>query len=163
MDETKKQHLFDLGNFPCWTLSARGKPGIYYGFPVLPPATFGGVLGLKIGHHAPGSITDPNLVDRQSAQEEEHDLIQTLQRFIPEGYESTAMMKTCLYTYTKDENFILDYVPDTDQQVVVAAGFSGHGFKFASAVGEIMADLATKGKTAQPIGFLSTARFHKKY
>jgi sarcosine oxidase len=50
-------------------------------------------------------------------------------------------------------------LPGYDQQVTIAAGFSGHGFKFASAVGEIMADLAMNGKTEMPIEFLSAQRF----
>jgi sarcosine oxidase len=64
-----------------------------------------------------------------------------------------------MYTNTPDENFILDFVPGYAKEVAVATGFSGHGFKFASVVGEIMADLAMKGSTAQPIGFLNAKRF----
>ena len=70
-------------------------------------------------------------------------------------------MKTCLYTNTPDENFILDFLPGYDKDVVIATGFSGHGFKFASVVGEIMSDLAIKGKTDLPIGFLNAKRFVK--
>lgn len=77
---------------------------------------------------------------------------------MPEAYESTHVMKTCMYTNTPDENFILDFVPGY-QDVVVAIGFSGHGFKFASVVGEIMTDLAMKGSTELPIEFLSAKRF----
>jgi sarcosine oxidase len=66
-----------------------------------------------------------------------------------------------MYTNTPDENFILDYLPGFDKDVVVAAGFSGHGFKFSSVVGEIMADLAMNGGTSLPIGFLSARRFLK--
>ena len=69
-------------------------------------------------------------------------------------------MKTCLYTNTPDENFILDHLPGYDKAVVIAAGFSGHGFKFVSIVGEIMADLAMKGSTTQPISFLNASRFN---
>jgi sarcosine oxidase len=77
---------------------------------------------------------------------------------MPEAYESTHVMKTCMYTNTPDENFILDFVPGY-QDVLVAIGFSGHGFKFASVVGEIMTDLAMKGSTELPIEFLSAKRF----
>ena len=69
------------------------------------------------------------------------------------------MLKTCLYTYTPDENFVIDFLPGFDQDVVIAAGFSGHGFKFASVVGEILADLSSKGATAFPIDFLNANRF----
>jgi glycine/D-amino acid oxidase-like deaminating enzyme len=58
---------------------------------------------------------------------------------------------------TDDHHFIVGLHPDSDR-VAVAAGFSGHGFKFASVLGEILADLASGG-TPQPIGFLSPCRF----
>lgn len=150
---------FESGNFPCWTIADQEKPGIYYGFPMLSASTFGGPIGLKLGHHTPGLPSDADAVDRIPAKADEDNLISMLNKFIPEGYASIRSIKTCLYTYTPDENFILDFVPGFEKEVVMAAGFSGHGFKFASAVGEVMADLATKGSTEHPIGFLNAARF----
>ncbi len=150
---------FEFGHFPCWVIADANQPSIYYGFPLLPVGTFGGPIGLKLGHHAQGVATDPDAVNRNVEQAEEASLIQMLNQFIPGAYASTHALKTCLYTNTPDENFILDFLPGTDNQVIVAAGFSGHGFKFASVVGEIMADLALKGKTELPIGFLGVGRF----
>ncbi len=150
---------FELGSFPCWSIADHEKPGIYYGFPILPTAEFGGPIGLKLAHHYHGVATDPDTISRTPAKEDEANLINVLNKFLPEGYESTHVMKTCMYTNTPDEHFILDYVPAHEKNVVVAAGFSGHGFKFASAVGEIMADLAMKGNTVLPIGFLNAKRF----
>jgi sarcosine oxidase len=154
----RKWNSFELGNFPCWTIADDEKPGIFYGFPILPVGRFGGPIGLKLGHHFQGSASDPDTIHRTLTQEDEHNLIYALNKFIPDGYESTLVMKTCLYTNTPDENFILDVVPGYED-VVVAAGFSGHGFKFASVVGEIMADLAVNGQTRHPIGFLNASRF----
>ena len=57
-------------------------------------------------------------------------------------------MKTCLFSNSPDKHFVLDRHPDFPQ-VSVAAGFSGHGFKFASVVGEIMADLALEGVSSR--------------
>jgi sarcosine oxidase len=91
--------------------------------------------------------------------DEEANFVDTLKKFFPIGYKSTHAMKTCMYSNTPDENFILDFLPNYDKDVVVAAGFSGHGFKFASVVGEIMSDLAINGSTALPIGFLNAGRF----
>jgi glycine/D-amino acid oxidase-like deaminating enzyme len=62
-----------------------------------------------------------------------------------------------LYTNTADENFIIDQLPGHDN-VYVAAGFSGHGFKFAAGIGEIMADLAVDRKTEYPVEFLRISR-----
>ncbi len=155
----KKWQSFELGNFPCWTIADDTKPGIFYGFPILPTGKFGGPIGLKLAHHTHGAVSDPDTINRNPTAEDESNLIDVLTKFIPDGYESTHVMKACMYTNTPDENFILDYVSGFEKDVVVAAGFSGHGFKFASVVGEIMADLAMKGKTEQPIGFLTAKRF----
>ena len=78
---------------------------------------------------------------------------------MPEGYAHTLALKTCLYTYSPDGHFLVDHLPVYGKDVAVAAGFSGHGFKFASAIGEVLADLAMEGKTPLPIDFLSADRF----
>jgi sarcosine oxidase len=59
---------------------------------------------------------------------------------------------------TPDEHFAIGVHPQYPQ-VSIAAGFSGHGFKFASAVGEILADLADRGKTELPIDMFRLDRF----
>ena len=64
-----------------------------------------------------------------------------------------------MYTMTPDKHFVVDVHPE-HPQVIVAAGFSGHGFKFASVMGEVLSDLALKGKTKQPIDFLRLHRFY---
>jgi sarcosine oxidase len=126
---------------------------------MLPIENYGGPIGLKIAHHFPGSETDPDLISRVPTPADETNLIYALNKFIPAGYDSTLVIKTCMYTNTPDENFILDFVPGYEGDVITATGFSGHGFKFASVVGEIMGDLAIKGKTELPIGFLQAGRF----
>ena len=67
--------------------------------------------------------------------------------------------KTCLYTNSPDEHFIVDHLPGYDGAVSIACGFSGHGFKFVPVIGRIMADLAIQGETALPAGFLGLQRF----
>lgn len=148
---------FELGNFPCWMIADDEQPGEYYGFPIMPVGKLGGPIGLKIAFHYPGTVTDPDHVNRVPGAEDENRLVNALHKFIPDGYTSTLVMKTCLYTNSPDEHFIIDHLPGHDD-VVIAAGFSGHGFKFASVVGEIMADLALMGQTDLPIGFLSANR-----
>ena len=150
---------FEMGNFPCWTLADGMKPGIYYGFPILDVGKFGGPIGLKLAYHYPTGKTDPDAVSRIITEADEAEIRYILDNFFPNSNAELLTLKTCLYTNTPDENFIIDFAPEQDEDVVIAAGFSGHGFKFASAVGEIMADLALKGKTFLPIGFLSAKRF----
>ena len=156
--QPKKWDHFTLGKFPCWLLE-NGEYD-FYGFPILPVGKFGGPLGLKLAlHHPGGEITDPDAVNRNTKESDENVLIQFLNQFMPDGYENTLVMKTCLYTNTPDQNFILDYLPGYEKDVTIAAGFSVHGFKFASVIGEIMADLTINGSTPMPIEFLNAQRF----
>lgn len=150
---------FELGNFPCWMLAPEEKGGVYYGFPILPAGQFGGPIGLKVAHHYPSTTTDPDAVNRTITREDEEELRSTLQKYLPAVNGEILVIKTCLYTNSKDENFIIDHLPGYDEDVVVACGFSGHGFKFVSVVGEIIADLAMEGKTDMPIEFLRLKRF----
>ena len=69
--------------------------------------------------------------------------------------------KTCMYTTTPDENFVVAAHPE-HPMVTIAAGFSGHGFKFSSVVGEILADLVTTDSIRHDIRFLSPKRFKAK-
>jgi sarcosine oxidase len=153
---------FELGEFPCWMIDDDAKYGMYYGFPVLPVGKFGAPIGLKVAHHYPGVISNPDAVNRIPEKEEEDNIIYAIRKFLPNGYSSSHVLKTCLYTNTPDEHFVIDFLQGYDKQVVIAAGFSGHGFKFISVVGEIMADLAMKGKTELPIQFLNAQRFNAR-
>jgi sarcosine oxidase len=150
---------FELGKFPCWTIADGNKPGIYYGFPILPVGRFGGPIGLKMAYHCPATPTDPDAVSRTITDDDEAEIRYILDTFFPDSRSELLTVKTCLYTNTPDENFIIDFLPGHDGDVVVAAGFSGHGFKFASCVGEIMSELALQGKSQLPIGFLNATRF----
>jgi sarcosine oxidase len=155
----KKENDFTLNNFPCWMIADDEKPGAFYGFPILPPETFGEPKGLKLAHHHPGIITDPDNVNRQTIPDDIENLEYLLNKYLPGTFDSVLSAKTCLYANTRDENFIIDKLPGFEDNVTIACGFSGHGFKFVSVVGEILADLATEGKTKQPIHFLSAKRF----
>ena len=69
--------------------------------------------------------------------------------------------KTCMYSLTPDEHFVIDRHPD-HQNLILCGGFSGHGFKFAPVVGEIGADLALDGGTRHDIDFLALRRFSRR-
>jgi sarcosine oxidase len=153
--------IFELNNFPCWLLADNELPGCFYGFPVLPKEKFGEPHGLKIAYHHPGITTDPDKVNREVLKEDIDIIKYATEKYFPGKIESIAASKTCLYSYTPDEDFIIDKLPKFEDNVVIACGFSGHGFKFASVVGEILAELATEGKTKLPINFLSAKRFAK--
>ena len=97
-------------------------------------------------------------MDRQVHPEDEEVLRRFINRYFPLAGGPVLTLKTCMYTNTPDEHFIIDVLP-SHPQVSVAAGFSGHGFKFASVVGEVMADLAQNGETRHDISLFRLDRF----
>jgi len=149
---------YALGKFPCWLMKDPDR-GPYYGFPMLDPQEFGDPFGLKSAHHFPAEQFDPTMHERPVNENAEEDINFALSRWLPNANEKIVAMKSCLYTNTPDEHFIIDHLPGHDGRVTIACGFSGHGFKFASVMGEILADLAIKGETRHPVGFLGLNRF----
>ncbi|WP_440991261.1 N-methyl-L-tryptophan oxidase [Haloarchaeobius baliensis] len=116
----------------------------YYGFPRYDRP------GVKVGlyHHLhetvdPDSVADPT-------REDEDALRGLLRDHFPAADGPTMGLSTCMFTNSPDMDFVVDSLPEREN-VVVAAGFSGHGFKFASAVGEALADLAVDGETTLPV------------
>lgn len=147
--------LFSAGNFPCWFVEDPDL-GTFYGFPIL--GGNDGPIGMKLAHHHPGPAGDAGDIHRNIPGEEEK-LRHFLRKYIPAAGDNIIHAKNCLYTYSPDAHFIIDHLPGYDKRVVIACGFSGHGFKFVPVVGEVLADLAIKGRTDLPIGFLSVNRF----
>jgi glycine/D-amino acid oxidase-like deaminating enzyme len=134
-----------------------------YGFPAVPG------LGVKMAEHIGGSYL-PNADGPVAppALAELDPLAAIAAKYMPKlggDYEQARsrlrQSTTCLYTMTPDEDFIVDRHPEF-ANVVFAAGFSGHGFKFAPLVAVALADLLLQGKTELPIGFLSLNRLLKK-
>jgi sarcosine oxidase len=109
------------------------------------------VPGFKIGkyYHRRQRI-DPDRMDRDCHPEDEKVLRKGLRKYFPDAGGPTMAMKTCIFTNTPDTHFILDRHP-AHREVAIAAGFSGHGFKFCSVIGEIMAQLALDGTTPHDI------------
>lgn len=93
--------------------------------------------GIKIGEHATGPVVDPHTRDFVPEPAGVDRLIAYARNWLPGVNADTVDPLTCLYTSTPDSNFAIGRTGNT----VVAAGFSGHGFKFAPAVGELVADL----------------------
>ncbi|MCE9629942.1 MAG: N-methyl-L-tryptophan oxidase [Planctomycetia bacterium] len=127
--------------------------GFFYGFPQLDHR------GLKLADHSGGQVVaDPFEVDRRIDPAEQSTIEHWLAAHLPGVGRRRTAHEVCLYTMSPDGHFLLGLHP-AHPQVVVAAGFSGHGFKFASVVGEVLADLALDGVTRHPIGFLAPSRF----
>lgn len=127
-----------------------------YGMPNLPAGTGG--PGLNAGRHVPGQEATPGPGVRAAEGADTASIRAFLEHRIPAAAGPMLDAATCLYTGTPDGHFILDRHP-RHERVLVLSPCSGHGFKFAPVVGEVAADLATRGDTPLPIGFLRLARF----
>lgn len=142
---------YRVEHFPCFIIEK--DEAIHYGFPTIDR------WGLKAARHSPPHqvVDNPAAVERNLMAGDEDLLLQVLEEYLPGLKPQRTRHEVCMYTVTADENFILDVHPECDN-VVLGVGFSGHGFKFSSVIGEILGDLAIEGKTRHPIDFLRLDR-----
>ncbi len=151
--QPRRPEYFLPENFPVFNLLV--DEGRFYGFPVH------GVPGFKIGkYHHFQEQDDPERLDRRSHAADELMLREFTDRYFPDASGPTMSLKSCMFTNTPDGHFIIDSHPDCPQ-VSFAAGFSGHGYKFASVIGEILGDLAIFGRTRHDISLFRHDRFRK--
>lgn len=137
--------------FPVFNVTV--EEGRYYGLPIF------NVPGFKLGryHHLSESV-DPDQFDRKCHARDEELLRSFASRYFPDGAGLTMNLTTCMFTNTPDEHFILDLHPQYPQ-VAIASPCSGHGFKFCSVIGEIIADLVLDGNTRHDIAMHRMQRF----
>lgn len=127
--------------------------GEFYGLPEIDSQ------GVKVAEHTGGlPVSDPLIVDRSEDLGETVRLRGFLTEHVPFVSNRGTRFTTCLYTLSPDRHFLVDRHP-RHRNVAFAAGLSGHGFKFTSVLGEVLADWATMDQTQQPIDFLSLKRF----
>lgn len=143
--------LFAPGRFPVFLL--HNQDGYFYGF----PADQDGHVKLAKHFHFDEAV-DPERYDRVPSAADEAAIRAVTRCHLPGADGPLIAAKTCLYTMAPDGDFILDRLPDWPQ-VIIASPCSGHGFKFAPVIGEILADLATTGTAAHGISRFSLARF----
>ena len=142
---------FARDHFPVFLLDS--PHGMHYGFPLTTRGT------LKVAkHHHRDETADPDDVRREVTATDEAQIRPVLADHLPLANGPLAAAKTCLYTVTPDHHFIIDRLPGAPQ-IIVASPCSGHGFKFAPVIGEILADLALEGGTAHDIRRFRMSRF----
>ncbi|HLI50404.1 MAG TPA: N-methyl-L-tryptophan oxidase, partial [Thermomicrobiaceae bacterium] len=131
---------FTPERFPVFNLEA--PEGHLYGFPVY------SIPGFKVGlYHHLNEVIDPDTFDRSDFNQRDEEILRSITAsYFPEAVGPTLSLKCCMFTNSPDEHFIIDRHP-LHEQVILAAGFSGHGYKFCSVAGEILADLAQEGET----------------
>jgi sarcosine oxidase len=155
VDPIAPEH-FQCGAFPVF---AYGKDFLY-GFPAIDER------GVKLAVHATPGRSVPDLSDplpKGNLEDATEPLVIAAKIFphlagpLPHALQRVTQMKTCLYTMSHDGHFYVDRHHEWPE-LIFAAGFSGHGFKFAPAIGEVLADLATIGEAKLPVGFLGLNR-----
>jgi sarcosine oxidase len=137
--------------FPVFLMESHH--GMHYGFP--PDAD--GLIKVAKHHHLDEAV-DPDACDRTVSGADENLIRSALADHLPDANGSRVKAATCLYTVTADGDFIIDSLPGY-RHVVVASPCSGHGFKFAPVIGEILANLVTRCEPGHEIGRFSLTRF----
>ncbi|HKB04784.1 MAG TPA: N-methyl-L-tryptophan oxidase [Gemmataceae bacterium] len=147
---TADDAAFRRDRFPIFL--AEVPEGPFYGLPVIDGR------GLKVArHYGAPELQAPEEVERAIRPADEPPIRLFLNAHLPGVNGPLRYGQTCIYTLTTDRHFLIDRHPEY-ANVALAGGFSGHGFKFASVVGEILADLVEAGRTRHPIGMFSFAR-----
>jgi sarcosine oxidase len=147
---TANEAEFRRDRFPIFLADVPGGP--FYGLPAIDGR------GLKVArHYGAPELDSPDEVKRAVRPADERPARKFLAAHIPDAAGPLRYAQTCMYTLTPDRHFLIDLHPDYPN-VAVAGGFSGHGFKFSSVVGEILADLADTGRTCWPIDMFRFAR-----
>ena len=138
---------------PAWIVGGDlvHSQGDYYGIPTWDGQS--GPAGVKVGCHGPGTPIDPDTDSREAPPAEIDRFERDVQALLPGVLGRIVETATCLYTMTPDGHFVIGALPE-EPRIVVAGGFSGHGYKFAPVMGEVLADLAMDGGTRLPVGFL---------
>jgi sarcosine oxidase len=149
--QPKRPALFTPGQFPVFNLDV--EEGRYYGLPIYE------VPGFKFGrYHHRGETARADEIRREIDAEDERLLRQFAERYFPDGCGPTMALRSCMFTNTPDGHFIVARHPE-HHQVIIASPCSGHGYKFCSVIGEILADLATsRGSSRHDISFLGLDR-----
>lgn len=145
------EKLYNPEVFPAWSFN--DETSTFYGFPSLNHS------GVKIGRHDGGHDILPNEeLETFGSYPEDHDP----ESKIVEPYFAEKVQrkegKVCTYTNSPDGDFIIDRLPGY-QNILVACGFSGHGFKFSSAIGEVLSQMALKGKSDLDVSRFTLDRF----
>lgn len=149
------EELYREGRFPAFIFQL--PDAAYYGFPSIAGA------GVKIGRHDGGLPVHPDGLDRTFGTDpaDEADTRSFLERFMPRAAGPLRQGRVCLYTFTPDEDFIIDQHP-AYRHIVIVAGFSGHGFKFASTVGEAASQLLLHGASEHNLSPFAINRWQRE-
>ena len=127
--------------------------GVFYGFPQIDE------LGVKVAEHSGGAVIDDPTNDSRPLDPDDLARVEAfLSQFLPGVGRPMQRRSVCFYTMSPDEHFLVDRHPSAEP-IFFVAGLSGHGFKFTSVLGEVLAEMVVEGRTKLPVGFLGLSRF----
>jgi sarcosine oxidase len=149
---TVRRDLFSADNMPIFIWESDG-PTIFYGIP-----EFDG-QGVKVARHHGGECAPPEQIRRQVTPEDEQPVRDFLRAHMPWADGPILSATTCLYTNTPDGHFIIDFHP-RHRNVIIISACSGHGFKFASSIGEVVQELALEGRSRLNLEPFALKRFN---
>ncbi len=149
-----RPELYQPATFPVFNCLV--DEGRFYGFPVY------GVPGFKFGkYHHFEETGEPEQLNRGALRSDEEMLREFASRYFPQATGPTMTLKMCMFTNAPDGHFIVDLHPEFPQ-VSFASACSGHGYKFASVIGEMLADLAQRRNCRHDISLFALARFGRQ-
>ncbi|MEM1291287.1 MAG: N-methyl-L-tryptophan oxidase [Cyanobacteria bacterium P01_H01_bin.162] len=153
--EPKNAADFEPGKFPVFFAHMNGDYGeMPYGIPHEDPS-----IGVKITtFYGWDTVDKPSEVDYTPSQAWTERIRDWASQYLPDAAGPLLYTRRCLYTVTPDKDFVVDQHPDYPH-VVIGAGFSGHGFKFTTLMGKMLADLAVEGKTPHDTSLFKLSRF----
>jgi sarcosine oxidase len=148
--ETRDTRYLESKGFPAFLVETQGRQ--FYGFPA------DWATGLKAAEHTGGEfVPRADELDRTERPDDSASTRAFLKQWLPGVSDRQTEFSACMYTMSPDGHFYVDRLPG-EEGVVFAAGLSGHGFKMASVLGEILAGMALDGASPIPIDFLKLDR-----
>lgn len=140
--EVDQPDLYQPDRLPVYIA---GIPGYeFYGFPIW------GRPGVKVAVHSGGEEADPDKIDREVTDQERAEIVEVARQVLRGITGRVLHATTCMYTVSPDHDFIIDFAPGLSN-VVLGAGFSGHGFKFAPAIGELLVQVLLGERETPPL------------
>lgn len=140
--------------FPVYVIEEEADRKPIYGFPLTGPIS----KGVKVALHGSDEVCTPDSICRDIRPADERSIRDRLAETLPGLAGRLLYAETCLYTITPDEHFLLGSHPH-HPDVTIAAGFSGHGFKFTPVIGEVVTEMISKGSAALGLDLFSLNRF----
>lgn len=144
---------FSECRLPVWIIDSP-ETGHFYGFPIH------GIPGFKLGRlrEEPSPAVDPTVLRREPDAADETDMRGFINQCFPDAGGPVLSMDTCFFENTPDRSPIIDQLPG-EEGIWILGGFSGHGFKYASVMGEIARDLLVDGTRKFQLAPFAISRF----